>query len=59
MGEKIGVLKVIVVQGKRLVIRDFTSSDPYVILKLENQVNLVIYLQLLAFFLKLVVFGIM
>ncbi|CAN6448386.1 unnamed protein product [Victoria cruziana] len=37
MGEKIGVLKVIVVQGKRLVIRDFTSSDPYVILKLENQ----------------------
>ncbi|KAF3783538.1 C2-DOMAIN ABA-RELATED 11 protein [Nymphaea thermarum] len=37
MGETIGILKVIVVQGKRLVIRDFTSSDPYVILKMENQ----------------------
>ncbi|XP_031479507.1 protein C2-DOMAIN ABA-RELATED 11-like [Nymphaea colorata] len=37
MGETIGILKVIVVQGKRLVIRDFTSSDPYVILKLDNQ----------------------
>lgn len=32
------VLKVVVVQGKRLVIRDFKSSDPYVVLKLGNQV---------------------
>ena len=35
-----GMLKVIVVQGKRLVIRDFKSSDPYVIVKLGNQVIL-------------------
>ncbi|CAI0440382.1 unnamed protein product [Linum tenue] len=32
-----GLLKVTVVQGKRLVIRDFKSSDPYVIVKLGNQ----------------------
>ncbi|XP_044495769.1 protein C2-DOMAIN ABA-RELATED 11-like [Mangifera indica] len=32
-----GQLKVTVVQGKRLVIRDFKSSDPYVIVKLGNQ----------------------
>lgn len=38
MGESLGQLKVTVVQGKRLVIRDFKSSDPYVLLKLGNQV---------------------
>ncbi|KAM5588947.1 hypothetical protein ABKV19_007084 [Rosa sericea] len=32
-----GELKVTVVQGKRLVIRDFKSSDPYVVVKLGNQ----------------------
>ncbi|KAG5516236.1 hypothetical protein RHGRI_037063 [Rhododendron griersonianum] len=37
MGEPLGLLKVIVVQGKRLVVRDFKSSDPYVIVKLGNQ----------------------
>ncbi|ONK82063.1 uncharacterized protein A4U43_C01F35740 [Asparagus officinalis] len=37
MGETIGVLKVTIVHGKRLVIRDFTSSDPYVVVKVENQ----------------------
>ncbi|KAJ4831102.1 Protein C2-DOMAIN ABA-RELATED 11 [Turnera subulata] len=37
MGEPLGLLKVTVVQGKRLVIRDFKSSDPYVVLKLHNQ----------------------
>ncbi|CAN6479779.1 unnamed protein product [Victoria cruziana] len=37
MGEIIGFLKVTVFQGKRLVVRGFTSSDPYVILNLENQ----------------------
>ncbi|XP_004250303.1 protein C2-DOMAIN ABA-RELATED 11 isoform X1 [Solanum lycopersicum] len=37
MGSKFGQVKVIVVQGRRLVIRDFKSSDPYVILKLGNQ----------------------
>lgn len=40
MEEAIGVLKVAVVRGKGLVVRDFTSSDPYVILKLGNQVFL-------------------
>lgn len=38
MGEPIGLIKVHVVQGKKLVIRDFKSSDPYVVLKLGNQV---------------------
>ncbi|XP_016475989.1 protein C2-DOMAIN ABA-RELATED 11-like [Nicotiana tabacum] len=37
MGDKLGQIKVTVVQGKRLVIRDFRTSDPYVILKLGNQ----------------------
>ncbi|KAK4772294.1 hypothetical protein SAY86_014069 [Trapa natans] len=37
MGETLGQLKVTVVRGKKLVIRDFKSSDPYVILKLGNQ----------------------
>ncbi|TKY53907.1 C2-DOMAIN ABA-RELATED 11 [Spatholobus suberectus] len=37
MGEQLRLLKVIVVQGKRLVIRDFKSSDPYVVVKLGNQ----------------------
>ncbi|KAG5574371.1 hypothetical protein H5410_054505 [Solanum commersonii] len=37
MGDKFGQVKVMVVQGRRLVIRDFKSSDPYVILKLGNQ----------------------
>ncbi|XP_077237602.1 calcium-dependent lipid-binding (CaLB domain) family protein [Tasmannia lanceolata] len=37
MGEAVGLLKVTVLQGKRLVIRDFTSSDPYVVIKLGNQ----------------------
>ncbi|KAG2407078.1 Protein C2-DOMAIN ABA-RELATED 11 [Vigna angularis] len=37
MDEQLRLLKVIVVQGKRLVIRDFKSSDPYVVVKLGNQ----------------------
>jgi len=37
MGDAFGVLKVIIVHGKRLVIRDFTSSDPYVVVKVGNQ----------------------
>lgn len=40
MGEQLGLVKVTVVQGKKLVIRDFKSSDPYVVLKLGNQVIL-------------------
>jgi len=39
MSEQLGQLKVIVVRGKRLVIRDFKTSDPYVVLKLGNQVT--------------------
>lgn len=38
MRQPFGQLKVTVVQGKRLAIRDFKSSDPYVVLKLGNQV---------------------
>lgn len=34
----IGILKVLVVQGKRLVVRDFKSSDPYVKIKLGDQI---------------------
>ncbi|KAI8001944.1 Protein C2-DOMAIN ABA-RELATED 11 [Camellia lanceoleosa] len=37
MGEPNGQLKVTVVRGKKLVVRDFKSSDPYVIVKLGNQ----------------------
>ncbi|XP_004293406.1 PREDICTED: probable ADP-ribosylation factor GTPase-activating protein AGD13-like isoform 3 [Fragaria vesca subsp. vesca] len=37
MGDPLGLLKVTVVQGRRLVIRDFKSSDPYVVVKLGNQ----------------------
>lgn len=38
MADPEGILKVVVVQGKRLVVRDFKSSDPYVIIKLGNQI---------------------
>lgn len=38
MEEELGMLKVVVVQGRRLVIRDFKSSDPYVVVQLGNQV---------------------
>ncbi|KAK9133986.1 hypothetical protein Scep_013514 [Stephania cephalantha] len=38
MGKTIGLLKVSVLRGLRLVIRDFRTSDPYVVLKLDNQV---------------------
>ncbi|KAK8629893.1 hypothetical protein V6N13_078711 [Hibiscus sabdariffa] len=40
MGELLGLLKVVVVQGKKLGIRDFIfkSSDPYVVVKLGDQV---------------------
>ncbi|KAG0483200.1 hypothetical protein HPP92_011284 [Vanilla planifolia] len=32
----VGLLKVVIVEGKRLAIRDFTSSDPYVVVKVEK-----------------------
>lgn len=47
MGATTGILKVIIVRGKRLAIRDFTSSDPYVIVRVENQVSFSIFLLLL------------
>ncbi|KAF9664359.1 hypothetical protein SADUNF_Sadunf16G0010300 [Salix dunnii] len=37
MGEQLGLLKVTVVKGRKLVIRDFRTSDPYVVVKLGNQ----------------------
>ncbi|KAB5519034.1 hypothetical protein DKX38_023353 [Salix brachista] len=37
MGEQLGLLKVTVVKGRKLVIRDFKTSDPYVVVKLGNQ----------------------
>ncbi|XP_059309341.1 protein C2-DOMAIN ABA-RELATED 11-like [Lycium ferocissimum] len=37
MADTLGQIKVTVVKGSRLVIRDFKTSDPYVILKLGNQ----------------------
>ena len=40
MREQLGLLKVTVVRGKKLVIRDFMTSDPYVVVKLDNQVIL-------------------
>lgn len=39
MVEFIGVLKVKVVKGTNLAIRDMLSSDPYVILTLGQQVG--------------------
>jgi len=48
MDEQLRLLKVIVVQGKRLVIRDFKSSDPYVVVKLGNQVTW-IYISILPY----------
>ncbi|XP_062080425.1 probable ADP-ribosylation factor GTPase-activating protein AGD11 [Humulus lupulus] len=37
MEEQLGLLKVVVVQGRKLVIWDFKSTDPYVVVKLGNQ----------------------
>ncbi|GMH15750.1 hypothetical protein Nepgr_017591 [Nepenthes gracilis] len=39
MAEPAGLLKVVVVQGKSLVVRDFRSSDPYVVVKIGNQIG--------------------
>jgi stromal membrane-associated protein len=40
MVEFIGLIKVNVVKGTNLAIRDVMTSDPYVILALGNQVSL-------------------
>jgi Ca2+-dependent lipid-binding protein len=39
MVEFIGMLKVKVIQGTNLAIRDIKSSDPYVVLNLGSQVG--------------------
>ncbi|KAE8813216.1 protein C2-DOMAIN ABA-RELATED 11 [Hordeum vulgare] len=36
-GARLGVLKVMVAQGTNLAIRDFTSSDPYVVVRLADK----------------------
>jgi hypothetical protein len=38
-GAKSGVLKVVVASGTNLAIRDFTSSDPYVVVRLADKVS--------------------
>lgn len=40
MVEFIGLIKVNVVKGTNLAVRDMITSDPYVILSLGNQVSL-------------------
>ena len=42
MEENVGLVKVIILQGRKMAIRDFTSSDPYVVVTVGNQVS---YLQ--------------
>ena len=40
MVEFLGLIKVNIVKGSNLAVRDIMSSDPYVILALGNQVSL-------------------
>jgi hypothetical protein len=37
--ERRGVLKVVVASGTNLAVRDFTSSDPYVVVRLAAMVS--------------------
>ena len=39
MVEFIGLIKVNIIRGKNLVVRDLVTSDPYVILTLGHQVR--------------------
>lgn len=41
MVEFIGLIKVNVVRGTNLAVRDVVTSDPYVILSLGSQVNVI------------------
>lgn len=43
MVEFIGLIKVNVVRGTNLAVRDVVTSDPYVILSLGSQVNVIKY----------------
>lgn len=50
MVEFIGIIKVKVIKGTNLAVRDILSSDPYVILKLGKQVSIFVYVILFIFF---------
>lgn len=39
MVEFVGLIKVNIIRGTNLVVRDMVTSDPYVVLSLGNQVN--------------------
>lgn len=39
MVEFVGLIKVNIIRGTNLVVRDMVSSDPYVVLSLGNQVK--------------------
>lgn len=39
MVEFIGLLKVKVIEGRNLAVRDFLSSDPYVVVSIGQQVS--------------------
>lgn len=46
MVEFVGLIKVNVIRGTNLAVRDMVTSDPYVVLSLGNQVPLLLhYLQ--------------
>jgi hypothetical protein len=38
-GTGCGLLKVVVARGRSLAVRDFTSSDPYVIVRVADTVS--------------------
>ncbi|WOL13240.1 hypothetical protein Cni_G22009 [Canna indica] len=42
MEEGAGIFKVVIVRGNNLALRDFTSSDPYVVVKLGKQIYFVL-----------------
>lgn len=44
MVEFVGLIKVNIIRGTNLVVRDMVTSDPYVVLSLGNQVNYLSYI---------------
>lgn len=54
MVEFVGLVKVNVVKGTNLAIRDIVTSDPYVILSLGNQVSFLFMSHLLIWFARAV-----
>lgn len=49
MVEFIGLLKVKVIRGTNLAVRDMLSSDPYVVLTLGQQVSVLLFLFVIYF----------